>query len=247
MYVLLLAMLLGRIETVETKPEAAVERRNIDCGQALARVIVVADGNAGWQGAAANGVVEELKAGLDSCHELRVARFDAEPQLHFGFTVEGDNRDLIEVRPHTPMAEVMEWAFNFLMDTPRPRTMVVIAHEQFYPSMVSPARLLGLARRSETTIHTIHLTAPKEHIRLFPRLGRAIRNGAGRLFDAFVVEDELSYSAVETARMLKEIADATGGKACVTDRERTGIDCAQSITAEILSPEPEPARRTAAE
>ena len=116
------------------EPEAAVERRNIDCGQALARVIVVADGNSGWQGAAANGVVEELKAGLDSCHELRVARFDAEPQLHFGFTVEGDNRDLIEVRPHTPMAEVMEWAFNFLMDTPRPRTMVVIAHEQFYPS-----------------------------------------------------------------------------------------------------------------
>ncbi len=234
MHTLLLLFLCGLIGAQGAKPQAAVAQRDPHCGQPLTPLILVADGSSNWAGEAANRVVGEFKALLGSCHPLQVARFDAEPVLQHGFSVTGANRDLVVVRPRTPMREAMEASLARLIDAPRPHTMVVLAHEQFYPTTVSTGRLLELARRSETQVHTIHLLSSRERVGVFRRLGRSLRNGIIWLVEALGLE-ERGYSARDTARLLQVMVDATGGQACVTGDERTGIDCARLIAAEIVS------------
>ncbi len=235
MHTLLISLVLtGIIEAPGAKSRALVEIQETRCDQPVAAVIIVAEGSSGWQGEAANDIVGELKAVLGSCHALQVARFDAGPALQLGFTVEGARRDLVMVRPRTPMREAMETAFALLISAPSPRTMVVIAHEQFYPTTVSTGRLLELSRRSETKVHTIHLVSNRDKGGVFRRLGRSLRNGIVWLVETLGLE-ERGYSARDTSRLLKRMADATGGNACVAAAdEASGITCADAIAAEIV-------------
>jgi len=223
----------GLIEGHETRPNATLEQHDTQCEEPLTPVILVADGSSEWRGQAADRIVGELKAALGPCHALHVARFDAEPTLQLGFAVRGTNRDLVVVRPRTPMREVMEAGFAQLMGVPRPHTMVVVAHEQFYPTTVSTSRLIELARRSQTKVHTIHLAPGRAKGGIFRRLGRSLRDGIVWVIEALALE-ERGYSARDTARMLEVIADSTGGTTCVAGGGGTGIDCAKLVAAEIL-------------
>jgi len=234
MHTLLLTLLLsGPIGAHGTKPEGAASQRDIHCEQAPAPVVVVVDGTSEWPGRAANRIVGELKLELGSRHPLQVARFDAKPAPQLGFTVKGANRDLVKVRPRTPMREAMAAGFARLISAPNPRTMVVIAHEQLYPTTVSTDGLIELARRSGTKVHTIHLASNRAQGGVPRRLGRSLKNAIVWLVEALVLK-ERGYSSRDTARLLKAMADATGGKACVAGGERTGSDCAKSVAAEIL-------------
>ncbi len=234
---LLNLVLAGIIEAPGAKSRALVGTQNSQCDQRVAAVVLVAEGRSGWQGEAANKIVGELKAMLGSWYALQEARFDAEPALQLGFTVKGARRDLVMVGPRTPMREAVETGFGRLITAPSPRTMVIIAREQFYPTTVSTGRLLELARRSETRVHTIHLASSRGEGRVFRRLGRSLRNGIDWLAEALALE-ERGYSARDTSRLLKLMADATGGKDCVADDERSGIACADAIAAEIVSRAP---------
>lgn len=135
-----------------------------------------------------------------------------------------------------PMRDTMEASLVQLLDALSPRTMVVIAHEQFYPSSVSTG-LLELARLSKTRVHTIHLPSRRERVGMLGRIGRSLRNGTVWLIENLAVE-ERGYSARDTARLLKIMADSTGGTACVAGGERTFGECARAVAAEIGSRSP---------
>lgn len=235
--VLLSLVVAGTIEVPGAKSLTLVETREIHCDQQAAAVVLVADGSSGWQGEAAIKIVDELNATLDSKRALREARFDAEPTPQLGFTVKGARRDLVMVRPRTPMREAMETGFTWLITVPRPRTMVVIAHEQFYPTKVSTGRLIELARRSGTKVHTIHLASSRGEAGVFRHLGRSLKNGIVWFAEVLVL-DERGYSARDTERLLKLMADSTGGKECVAADERSGIACADAIAGELVGRAP---------
>jgi hypothetical protein len=190
--------------------------------------ILVADGSPGWESQQADKILGELNALLDSSPALQVASYDAEPMSEPGFAVSGANRDLVMVKPRTPMRDAMEMGFALLMEAPRPHTMVVIAHEQFYPTSVSTSRLLELARRSEARVHTIFLTSSPDQARASCRLGRHLRSGVVWVVERIALRQR-AYSVRDTSRFLKAMSDATGGTSCVAEDERTGIACADVI------------------
>jgi hypothetical protein len=126
----------------------------------------------------------------------------------------------------------METSFFRLMTAPSPRTMVVIAYGQSYPTALSSDRLLALARRSQTTVHAIHLAQSGDRGRVLRRLGRSLRRALSSLAVAFG-QIETGHSARDTARLLRLLADATGGITCTAADEPTETVCA-SLVAEIL-------------
>jgi hypothetical protein len=172
-----------------------------------------------------------LKAELGPCYTVREAWFDAEPALHSRFSMKGD--DSMLVRARTPMRDAMETGLARLIDAPRPRTMVVIAHEQFYPTAVSTGRLIELTRLSETKVHTIHLASNPGKRRLFHRFGASLRGGAVWLVETSM--GERGYAHRDTARLLKLFADETGGSACEATGERVAHDCARAVAAKIVN------------
>lgn len=205
-----------------------------DANRLPTAVIVVMEGSPGQQGEAASKIVGTLKTVLGCRHALQVVRFDAEPGLQSRLTVKGANRDLMAVEPRTPMREAIEAGLIRLITVSSPRTMVVIAHEQFYPTTVSKDRLLELARRSEAKIHAIYLASSRDKPGALRRFGRSLRNGIVWLVEVIILE-ERGYSARDTSRLLKFMADATGGKYCVATDESSGIVCADGISAAIAA------------
>ncbi len=122
----------------------------------------------------------------------------------------------------------METGFGLLMGSPPPHAMVIIAYEQFYPTSVPTSRLLELARRSETTVHTIHLASNQAQ---GPHgFGQQLRTGVAWVVERLMLH-ERGYSAGDTARLLKLMSGATGGTACVAEDESTGMACADAIAA----------------
>lgn len=238
MHAFLLAVFLtGPIAMHGADRQPVVEQRHTECDQQPAAIILVVDGSSQWPGQAANEIVAEFQAMLGPCHALQVARFDAEPVLQHGISATGVNRDLVVVRPRTPMREAMEAGFARLIDVPSPHAMVVIAHEQFYPTSVSQGRLVELARRSETTVHAIHLASSRAQGGVFRRLRRWLGNGIVWLIETLALE-ERGYSARDTAHLLKIMADATGGRSCTAADEQTRITCAKYIADAIVSGPP---------
>ena len=212
----------------QTTPMEGVDPR----GRPPRPVFVVADGTPGWQRQQADKILDELNALLSSPHPLLVARFDAEPVLRHGFAVRGANRDLVTVSPRTPMRDTMEVGFALLRETPCPRTMIVIAQQQFYPNSVPTSHLLDSARDSATRIYSIHLASEPEQASGPRRFARSVRNGFFSVFERVALRQR-AYSAGDTSRLLKLLSDATGGLACVADDEQSGIACAGAIATVI--------------
>jgi hypothetical protein len=195
-------------------------------------VILIADGSDGWVGQTANAIIGEITASLGANHVLQVVRFDAEPVLQNEACVRGSDLDSFFIRPRTPMRDTMEAAFARLLDASGPRTVVVIAHEQFYPSSLSTDRLLDLARRSEATVHTIHLSSMRETAGVSRKVRRSLSNGIVWLVETLGMQ-ERGYSSLDTARLLKMMAEATGGTACEISGEKTWTQCARTVAADI--------------
>lgn len=211
-----------------TKLPSPMEKPEAACERLMPPVILVADGTPGWQTQQVDKILDVLDAALVSSRELLVTRFDAEPMPQRGFAVRGRHQDLVVAQPRTSMRETMEIGLALLKETPSPHVMVVIAHEQFYPSSVPMSRLLELARRSDTRVHTIHLASNHDQSMEHPRFVQRIRNGAVWAVERLAFR-ERAFSSRDTARLMKSISDATGGTACVAEDERTGIACADMI------------------
>jgi hypothetical protein len=159
-------------------------------------VFVVADGTPGWQRQQADRILDELNARLSSPHLLLVARFDAEPVPRNGFAVRKADRDLAMVSPRTPMRDTMEVGFALLRETPSPRTMIVIAQQQFYPTSVPTSFLLESARNSASRIYSIHLAS--EPIRRMEQAVLRVRSGT----DSAVSSSEWSSGSGRTRRAI---------------------------------------------
>jgi hypothetical protein len=217
-------LLAGPTDVPGTKLQSPTEQPRDTSGTA----IVLADGAPGWPSQQADKILGELNALLDSSPALQVARYDAEPMSEHCYDVRGASRDLVMVRPRTPMRDAMEMGFALLMESPRPHTMVVIANEQFYPTSVLASRLLKLAQRSEARVHTILLASSPDQARGSVRLGQHVINGAVWVVERIALRQR-AYSVRDTSRFLKAMSDATGGTFCVADDERTGMACADAI------------------
>ena len=225
---LLLTVLLGTaIELPGTNALAAGEREDASNHRPSGTVVVVAEGSQDSHGAATNKIVSELTVALGRWQSVQVVRFDAEPTLQNETTVEGVNRDLVVVSPRMPLKDVAEKALLALITIPGPRSMIIVGHDQLYPSIVSVDRLWELARQWNIQVHTIYVGSNDKETGV-RRLGRRMRN-------AFKQDPkEPRESARDTRRFLHLMADATGGEACVANNEATGIAAANAIATEIL-------------
>jgi hypothetical protein len=130
----------------------------------------------------------------------------------------------------------MEIGFTWLKHAAGQRTMIVIAHEQFYPSAMSSGRLVELARLSNATIHTVEVQGAPARSGAFRRFGGALRDGLIWLFEA-IGEDEHGYSAAHTARLLKRLSAETGGQSCVVRGDSKPGRCLEIVTARLVGAE----------
>ncbi len=225
---LLLTMLFAAaIEAPPTNALAAGTPNDDSNDRPTGTVIIVAEARPTWHGVATNRIVSELTASLHGWQSVQVVRFDAEPTLENEQTIEGVNRDLVVVRPRMPMKDVIEKGLLALITIPGPRRMVIVAHDQLYPSIVAADRLWDLARQWDIQIHTIYVGSDHKEIGV-RRLGR-------RMKDIFRPDSKpTGESARDTSRFLHLMADVTGGEACVANDEATGIAAANAIAAKIL-------------
>jgi hypothetical protein len=195
-------------------------------------ILIVAAARSSRHGEAAERIVDELGRVLCPSQTVRVVRFDAEPTFQNERTIQGANPDLMIVRPYTPLKEAIEMGLRELVTIPGRRDMIVVAHDQAYPSSVSTDSLWELARQWEIHVYTIHLATGDNETRV-RRLGRRLRNGISGAFKRG--PDQQGNSAHDTRRFLHFMADATGAKACVANDENTGTAAAHAIADEILS------------
>ncbi len=142
----------------------------------------------------------------------------------------------LAVRPRRAMRDTMEIGFTWLQRAAGQRTMIVIAHEQFYPSAITSRRLVELARASNATVHTVEVQGTPGKGGAFRRLGAAVRDGVIWLFEAFG-EDEHSYSAGHTSRLLKRLSAETGGQSCVVGGDSKQGRCLEIVTARLFGAE----------
>jgi hypothetical protein len=196
-------------------------------------VLIVAQARPDWYGVATNRIAAQLTAVLGLRQSVQVIRFDAEPVLQQEQTIEGAKRDLVVVRPATPLKDAMETGLLALIAIPAPRTMIIVAHDQLYPSILSDDRLWDLARQWQIQVDTIYLGSNNKETGV-RRLGRRIRG-------MFKPDPIRGGSTRQTRSFLRLMADVTSGEVCVANDERTGISAANAIAAQILkAPGPEP-------
>lgn len=214
------------IELPGTNAVAAGQQDDASSHRQSGTIIVVAEGSQDRHGVATNRIVDDVTAALGRWQSVQVLRFDAEPTLQNENTVEGVNRDLVVVTPRMPLKDVVEKGLLALITIPGPRTMIIVGHDQFYPSIVSADRLWELARQWNIQVHTIYVGSDDKETRV-RRLGRRMKN-------AFKQDPkEPRESARDTRRFLHLMADVTGGEACVANDEATGIAAAHAIATEI--------------
>src|SRR5581483_1116085 len=216
------ALLLSVFGMYGLESHAKPERIDADCAATPASVVLVVDGSSAWPGQAANRISDQLVALFGPRVRLAVARFDTEPTLQSGFSVRPQNRELVVVRPRTPLREAMEEGFVWLMEAHRPHFMIVIAHDQFYPTSTSKGRLLELARSSDTRVHAIQLSSDRSAEGGSRRPVSWLKSATAGLLERVALR-ERSYSTRDTERLLDALTDAQGGN-----------DCASSIASGIV-------------
>jgi len=221
-------LVVGLTGRVGQNPQLKAADHGTRCGQARGSIVVLAEGSEGWQGRAADRLVAGFDSALGFCQVVQVLRFDAEPSTNAELSVEGADGDLVVLRPRTPLRDAAVTGFQWLSKMPGPRSMILIAHEQFYASAVSADQLIALAHRSQTTIHTVHIAPKSQNGGFFRHLKQVFKDGCIWLFDS-IGEDEHSYSAAYTGRLLKRIANATEGIACVAEVEPGEPSCLNLI------------------
>ena len=170
-------------------------------------VVVVFEGSPEIRQRAAS-VAEELAAPY---RDAALMAYDAEPGA-------------AATRPRTGMRDAMEAAFAHLSAYPGRRVMIVVGHEQFYPSATSGRRLLDLARRTRTIVHTVYLSRRYDRHGFGASLNHLVRNRFVWFVEKFLT-DERGYSPRDTARFLSRIAAATGGTGCAAAEDGGPADC----------------------
>jgi hypothetical protein len=234
MNALLVALVLAGM--IEPKPPARVIEHSAQTSSTASTaggsVVVVADGSRSWSGVEADATVEQLQFELDSKWSVHVARFDSERTQDGDLVVAGSNRDLVQVRPRTPMKEAIALTLNDPAVRDRVSAMVVIAHAQVTPTYVETDRLIESLRRSGIQVYAIHLSGRKRPS-AFRRLGYAVTAGTVWIIQALIEEDREAQSSKTTAGTLKFMSGETGGLSCAAPDRRAALGCAETIATRI--------------
>jgi hypothetical protein len=243
---LLFSLLLGGL--IEPKPHAPAITPNPHTETtAVKSIVVVADGSRTWSGAASDAIIERLRSELGQSWSVHVARFDVEPSGPPEIALKGSNKDLVQVRPRTPMKEAIALAMNERAHVDGLSAIVVIARGQLYPTYVRTEKLASALRQSNLPVYTIHLTGVKHRGNVLRRICRGISTGAAWAIEALIEEDREVYSTKDTGRVLNMLSDATGGKAYTALNQQTGLLCATSVAGRITESGDDSKRRSTRE
>lgn len=222
----------GLTNSANRNPDLRAADHDARCGPQLGSIVVLAEGSESWQGRVAEKLAAKFDSALGSCQVVQVLRFDAEPSATAEVSVEGVDGDLLVLRPRTPLRDAAVAGLQWLSRMPGPRSLILIAHEQFYASAVSADQLIALAHRSKTTLHTVHIASREGRGGIFKRLKQALRDGTIWLMES-IGEPEHSSSAGATGDFLKRLAIATEGTACVAEVEQAESSCVSLIATRI--------------
>lgn len=190
--------------------------------QGAPAILLVVEGSPTVHGRAAERLAGELTTALDSGGLWAIAFYDTEPS---------QTGEMAVHRPRTPLREAVEAGFARLNGMPQPRVMVVIGREQFYPSAIREDQLIHSARRAQVTVHTMHIGEERGG-GFFRGCTRSLKQGVIWLLEA-IGEDDHSYPAESTAKLMRRLSTETGGKACTTADERGGVSCPDEIAQRI--------------
>jgi hypothetical protein len=233
MHELLFALLTATSASYGVNRQVGLYPRETVWEKPVSEVVLVADGSGDWSGQAAGRIVEELKAKLEPACSLKIIWFDGDPVRHSGATIGGAHSDLVVVNPQVPLREAMELGFASLLDAPASRTMIVIAHAQFYPTSVSTRRLLRSVRQSNTRVHSIHMVPPAGSSPVLDRLGGLSRDGFVWVVETLAV-GRRSFAGRSTAQLLQRMAKETGGEFCRTGPLPEDTNCVEEVASRVF-------------
>jgi hypothetical protein len=232
MNALLAALLLARM--IDPKPPTLpLERSTPNAATTGGSIVIVADGSRSWSGVEADATIDQLRREFGSKWSLHVARFDADTLQGESLKVGGLNRDLVQVRPRTPMKEAIALTLDGIAVRERVAAMVVIAHAQISPTYVRTDRLIELLKRSEIPLYTIHLSDRQKRPGALRRLGHVVTGGTVWIVQALIEEDREAQSAKTTARTLRSMSSETGGLSCAAPDRGAALGCAETIATRI--------------
>jgi hypothetical protein len=195
-------------------------------------VALIVDGSSSWSGVAAGEIANRITSALGACQSVYIARFDADQPDSTGSGVD-HKTGIISLPPRTPMKDAIAYSLEEIGKISGSHTVVVVAHDQFYPTLQSTSRLLSSAQQLKATAHTIHLESRGTKGNVFRRFGRALADGTIWVIEALSAQDAEAYSAGETASTLNQLAQGTGGKACIAIDRESGIHCANAIADQL--------------
>jgi hypothetical protein len=134
-----------------------------------------------------------------------------------------------------PFREAMQVCFAELATLPpeTARAMVIIVHEESYPSWVYTKWVMESVRQSGVRIYAISLAkrSSGERLGLFLRTGRALRDGMVWMIEGFM--EALPPTRRSTSNMLKILSASSGGRFFTAGNEFAVLACAGEITAGI--------------
>ena len=193
---------------------------------------VAVDATPGWYSRAIGSVLRPADPGRDPHLSARFAAFDQERE---GPQPEFSGAEVLQMPPETPLREVVDACIGQLAGAAPEslRGVIVVAHEESFPSWMTAKELMESAEKSRVRIHAISLARRNAGKRenVFQRAGRALVEAVCWLGDG--VLEGSSHSRSDTTDMLKRLADSTGGRFCPAASESDIVECADGISAAI--------------
>ena len=138
--------------------------------------------------------------------------------------------------PRMPLREALQICFAELAALPpeTAKVMVIIVHEESYPSWISAQRLVESARKAGARVYVISLAkrSSSERLGFLRRTERTLRDGMVWMIEGFI--DVLLPPRCSTSNMLKNLSVLSGGRFCTARNEFAVLACADEIAAGIF-------------
>jgi hypothetical protein len=195
--------------------------------------LLVIDGSPGLPAGSIDAITNTLKSELPRSVSMRMAFFDAEAASgqKGGAEVRKSGSEILQVRPRTPLREVLASSISLFGSGAAAGDIVLIVHEESYPSSISAKRLVESAQQAEIGVYAILLAEPTENPGMVRRVGQAFRSAALWLVEGLL--DEPRNPKRKTAALLKEIAEGTRGYTCAVTDETSANACAATIVSRL--------------
>jgi hypothetical protein len=179
-----------------------------------------------------DALIQNFVAELDGDVLLQLMRFDTEANEEAPRYVDKDTIRSITLRPKMPMRD----AFTTALAATEARSsnrqvIVVLASQEFYPSLLTRGQVISAARQREVPVYSIVLRRPDEAESSFLKLFVKALSVVPIWLVESVLDEDRSPTPRETSGLLHGIANATGGRMYTA----TGSEDAKAYVTAIAS------------